>query len=237
MAFNDNIYFNPLSYMNDVLRTNTYKIDVQGLGDGGGDLELLCNKFTLKFTNTAPVELQWISGTTNFSGRSDGPIEFSASFYTGVEQGDTLTPIVKWRNTVLDYAKGIIHLASKYKKVITVYWMIPDMSEVAGKYIFTGVWPVKIDDVALDVSTNEVAQINVTFRADRMRPEPWGTELTTHPRGRNAGVGSIITGITGEDGRNLGSSPDGVYSTTPSTTPSGNSGNPGGAGGSIGTSA
>ncbi|MDD3049411.1 MAG: hypothetical protein PHQ89_05545 [Bacilli bacterium] len=197
MAFNDNIYFNPLSYTSDVLRTNTYKIDILGgLGltsnSAYGDLSLLCNKFTLKFTNTAPVELQWISGTTNFSGRSDGPIEFSASFYTGVEEGDTLKPLINWRNSVLDYSRGIIHLASKYKKKMTVYWMIPDMSEVAGSYIFTGVWPVKIDDIALDVSTNEVAQINVTFRADRMEPRPWENKLTETERGRigNFGIGS-----------------------------------------------
>ncbi len=186
MAFNDNIYFNPLQeYVHDILRTNTYKVVLSDMGDidPTGDLELLCNKFTIRFMNTAPVELQWISGTTSFSGRTDGALEFSASFYTGVEEGDTLSPLIKWRNSVLDYKRGIIHLASKYKKVMTVQWMIPDMSEVAGEYVFTGVWPVKIDDVSLDVSTNEVAQIGVTFRADRMRPKPWNAELTETPRG------------------------------------------------------
>lgn len=170
MAFNNINYFNPLSSMeSDIVRTNTFRILVTD-APGSDNLEAMCKKIMVKFPNSAPVELQWISGFANFSGRMEGPIEFSGTFYTGVSEGNSLDSLVQWRNICLNFTSGRIGLANEYKRTGSILWMDPSMTNPIAEIKLVAMWPKSIDDIQLDVSTNEAVEVSATFRADQMIP-------------------------------------------------------------------
>lgn len=171
MAFSPMHYFSPLDSVNtDVVRTNTFRIVISN-APNHENLEAMCNKIMVKFPNTAPVELAWIAGFTNFAGRMDAAIEFSGTFYTAAQDtGDSLNSLVQWRDRCLGYTTGRIGLAHEYKKTASIHWMNPSMEQEICVIHLTGLWPKSIDDVQLDVSTNDAVQVNATFRADTMIP-------------------------------------------------------------------
>jgi len=160
-------YLNPLATTSDVMRYNTYKVTAGG-APGASDLTMLCNKCTVKLPESTAIELPWIGGMTNFGGRQSGAITFNCSFVVGVQEGDTLTALYNWRNLVFKHENGQIGMAASYKKMMTIMCYDPSMQTVKFQWELTGVFPVSISDIPLDVSTDGPMIIDVTFRADRI---------------------------------------------------------------------
>jgi hypothetical protein len=160
-------YLNPLATTSDVMRLNTYRIVVSGV-DGSQDINMLCNKCTLTLPKSTPVELQWIGGQTNFGGRQQGAIELQLSFIVGVQEGDTLTALYNWRNLVFKHENGQIGLAADYKKMMNITCYDPSMQTERFKWDLTGVFPLSISDLPLDVSQDGPMIIDCQFRADKI---------------------------------------------------------------------
>jgi hypothetical protein len=89
---------------------------------------------------------------------------WSCQFYDYLDD-NTLVALMKWYKNVYDPKTTFANVPSVYKKDIMIEMLGPQYEPVE-TYTLYGAWPQNIDGGDLNMSSSEVAKLNVTFRFD-----------------------------------------------------------------------
>lgn len=159
--------FHPLSYVKgDLARPNLFTVTFEDEA-----LRLLCNKITLQMPKSTAIPVPWMTGVMQLAGRMTNPFSFSVSFYAGTEGNyNTLKFLYEWRNKCINHTTGVLGLPAEYKKEVGIILHNTNYSGDGGSSLYNfeckGVWPIEIQDINLDVSSDSLLELQTTFAAD-----------------------------------------------------------------------
>lgn len=153
-----------------------------------GGLSLYCSKFSLNLPKSHVITVQWISGVTKLAGRNSEGFSINAEFYAGLGSSsltaigagsgkgtnlgsanvtdDILRLLYGWRNLCFDARSGQIGLAPNYKKPATLFMYDPSGVKVIYEFSVQGLWPSSINNIELDVASDDIVKLSTTMEAD-----------------------------------------------------------------------
>lgn len=152
-----------------------------------GGLSMYCSKFTLNLPKSNIIQVPWISGVTQLAGRNKEAFTITAEFYAGLgaqslgaigngnnQQSlgslavtdDILRLLYAWRNLCFDARSGQIGLAPNYKKPATIFMYDPSGVKIIYEFTVQGLWPSEINNIELDVSSDDIVKLSTTMQAD-----------------------------------------------------------------------
>lgn len=185
----DRIRFFPVEVGADLVRGNVFEVIFNNTttmtGDQATCLRCMCKTFQVTLPQNNAVQVNWMTGISQYAGRQTNPYQLTATFYVGIRKNTTDGTIVKdidsfqalynWRNDVLNHAYGAgavdpgkIHGAWDYKKdcSIKIYDITGDT--LLYHYHAIGLWPTQIQDITLNVEQDTPLELSCTFAADVM---------------------------------------------------------------------
>jgi len=134
-------------------------------GDSGDLLVLSLDSFPVPKQDNNVLEAFFLNQKRRFSGTAD-PQEMSVVYKDFCDK-NTAKILMGWRHVVYDPKTGVINLARNYKRTGMVEIFAPN-GTLFRQYDLIGVWPSAMDPGDIDMTSDDMIKLTVTFQVDNI---------------------------------------------------------------------
>lgn len=153
--------------LSDPLKSYQWRVTVAnavGIGASGELLQFRCTSSVLPGRTIDQIVTSLDNYDVSDAGRMAGPLTWTTTFIEGTDV-QVINRMEAWQNIIHDPETGVQASRDEYKRVVTIE-LLNNAKDVVLTRTLHGCWPQAVADLALDKSSSEALQLEVTWSYD-----------------------------------------------------------------------